>query len=186
MTYVFIGAAVLVFIIGISIYNGLINKKNTVDEALSSVDVMLKKRFDLIPNLVSAVQQYLTHERGLLTDITKLRTQLANAAEMDDKTRFDLENALTGKVGQMMIQVENYPDLKASHNFLHLQRSLNEIEEQISAARRSYNAAVKSLNNGIEMFPSNIFASMMSLQKRPYFEISNTERATPDVKNLFA
>lgn len=184
MTIVLGVTLILLFII-VSIYNGLINKKNSVKESESSVDVMLKKRHDLIPNLVAAVQKYMQHEKGVLTEITQLRTQLKRGG-LSEADKFALENTLTSKLSGIMVSVENYPDLKASDNFQQLQRALNEIEEQISASRRSYNAAVKSLNNCIEMFPSSIVAGMMNLEKRPFFEITNIERANPDVSTLFS
>lgn len=184
LLYVLIGISVLLLIIGISMYNGLISKKNNVEYAFSSIDVMLKKRHDLIPNLVAAVKQYMTHERGLLTEITALRTQVMNP-NLSDGERFQAEGQLSSMLGKIQVAVENYPDLKANTNFLQLQAAMNEVEEQISASRRAFNASVNGYNNAVEMFPTNIIAGMMSLRRRDSFEIAEIERANVDVNQLF-
>lgn len=177
----------LLLLIGITIwvlYNSLINKKNQVEYAFGGMDVMLKKRYDLIPNLVSTVQQYAIHERDLLEKVTRLRTQaLQHNLPADEKVA--LNNQISGALGQIMVAVESYPNLKANQNFLHLQASLNEIEEQISASRRAYNAAVTDYNNGIEMFPSNFVAGWMNLKRRMVFEITHVERQNVQVANLW-
>ncbi|NNC95494.1 MAG: LemA family protein [Chitinophagales bacterium] len=166
------------------IYNNLIGKKNKVEYAFSSIDVMLKKRRDLIPNLIDTVKEYMVHERELLTEITQLRSQ-AMSGGISDEEMFHVEKKLSGRMGQFKIAVENYPDLKANQNFLNLQASLNDVEEQISASRRAYNAAVMEYNNAIEMFPSNILANKMGYLRRPSFEIPEVERQNVDVKALF-
>ncbi|NAY93074.1 LemA family protein [Muricauda sp. JGD-17] len=171
---VFVG----VFII---LYNNLIRKKNKLKEAYSSIDVMFRKRTDLIPQLVRTVKGYLEYERETLTEITKLRTQVMDE-NMDDDQRIALENKLDSMLGKLQIAVEAYPDLKASENFLQLQASLNEVEEQLSAARRSYNAAVNALNNGIEMFPSNIVAKLMGYRQKSMFAITENETNPPKIK----
>lgn len=165
-------------------YNNLINKKNRVDQAYGSIDVMLKKRQDLIPNLVATVQEYAEHEKGLLTDVTELRSQ-AIKDEGDTAKRFEDEAALTQKLRTLMVNVENYPNLKANTNFLQLQGTLHEVEEQISAARRAYNASILDLNNAVEMFPSNIIAKEMKLTTKEMFEIPDEERQNVNVKELF-
>lgn len=183
---ILLGLVAILVIWAIAIYNGLISKKNGVEYAYSSIDVMLKKRRDLIPNLVSAVKEYMSHEKELLTKVTELRSQIIKAEEGgSDHERFDLENKLSGLLGQVKVAVEAYPDLKANQNFLQLQGSLNEVEEQISAARRAFNGAVYEFNNAIEMFPSNIIAGMMKLQRKDSFEIPPEERENVDVGNLF-
>ena len=182
--YVLIGLVVLVLIIIASIYNGLVAKRNNVEYAFSSIDVMLKKRHDLIPNLVAAVKQYMTHERELLSKITALRTEAMNP-NLSDEQRFQSEGKLSSMLGKVQVAVENYPDLKANTNFLQLQAAMNEVEEQISASRRAFNASVNSYNNGVEMFPSNIIAGMMGLRRRASFEITNTERENIDINKLF-
>ena len=178
---IIVGVVALLFVV---MYNSLIGKKNNVENAFGSVDVMLKKRYDLIPNLVETVKQYMTHEKETLTKITELRTRaMSGGMSSDDKV--SLENQLTKAIGGIMVAVENYPDLKASDNFDMLQRSWNEAEEQISAARRSYNAAVTTYNNGVEMFPTNIIDNMLNYSRKEVFEIPETERQNISAKNLF-
>ena len=148
------------------------------------MDVQLKKRYDLIPNLISTVKEYMTHERELLTKVTELRSKAINPG-ISSEERVDLDNQITGAMKGIMVAVENYPDLKSNTNFLNLQRTMNEVESQISAARRAYNAAVTDFNNGIQMFPGSIIAGMMHLTKKKVFEIPVTERQNYDAKNLF-
>ena len=183
MTVVAIVLAVVVLIV-VSLYNSLVNKKNQVANAFAGIDALLKKRYDLIPNLVAAVQKYMGHERGALTEITQLRAKAVSGNISDDE-KVALNNQMSKMLGGIMVAVENYPDLKANQNFLQLQASLNETEEQISAARRSYNAAVTDYNNAIEMFPTNILAGMMSYKAKTVFEAGETERQNVDVKKLF-
>jgi len=166
------------------IYNGLIRKKNEVNNAFGGIDVQLKKRYDLIPNLVSTVQQYASHEKELLEKVTNLRTQAVSGNNTDNE-RVNLDNQISGALRSIMVSVENYPDLKANTNFLDLQRALNETESQISAARRAYNAAVTDFNNGIETFPGNLMASSMNLSRKEVFEIPETEKQNVNVKDLF-
>tara|TARA_Y100000588_G_scaffold345574_1_gene392941 strand:+ start:371 stop:928 length:558 start_codon:yes stop_codon:yes gene_type:complete len=164
-------------------YNSLINKKNQVENAFGGMDAQLKKRYDLIPNLVKSVKGYMKHEAKTLTEITTLRTKaLSDNVSDDDKVALD--NALTSKLGGIMVAVENYPDLKASENFNQLQRSLNEVEEQISASRRAYNATITSYNNSVEMFPTNLLAGMLNMQRKNVFEIPETQRENVDVGDL--
>jgi len=171
-------------LIAIMVYNGLIRKKNEVDNAFGGIDVQLKKRYDLIPNLVATVQQYASHEKELLEKITQLRAK-AVGGNLSNDEKVDLDNQISGALRSIMVSVENYPDLKASENFLNLQRSLNEVESQISAARRAYNAAVTDFNNGIETFPGNLMAGMMGLSRKQVFEIPEAERQNVNVKDLF-
>lgn len=171
-------------LIAIMVYNGLIRKKNEVDNAFGGIDVQLKKRYDLIPNLVATVQQYASQEKELLEKITQLRAK-AVGGNLSNDEKVDLDNQISGALRNIMVSVENYPDLKASENFLNLQRSLNEVESQISAARRAYNAAVTDFNNGIETFPGNLMAGMMGLSRKQVFEIPETERQNVNVKDLF-
>lgn len=186
VTYIIIGVVVFLFvIIPIFLYNGLIGKKNRVKNAYSTIDVMHKKRHDLIPNLVETVKQYMEHERGTLTEITELRSQIVNSNNLSDHERINLENQLSHKMSGLRVNFENYPDLKASQNFLQLQGSLNEIESQLSAARRAYNASVLEYNNGLEMFPSNVMANMMKLQPAEFFEVPEEVKETPNIKSLF-
>ena len=182
--YIILGLIVAFIIVIAMMYNGLINKKNQVDNSFGGMDAQLKKRYDLIPNLVSTIQSYMKHEAETLTQITELRAK-AVSGDISDDEKIDLDNMITSKLGGIMVAVENYPDLKASENFNQLQRSLNEVEEQISASRRAYNATVTSYNNGVEMFPTNIMAGMMNMQIKKVFEIPDSERENIDVGDLF-
>lgn len=184
MSTIVIGGIILFLIIPIVIYNGLVGKKNQVENAFGSMDVMLKKRYDLIPNLVESVKAYMKHEKETLTNITALRTQ-AMSGSCSTEERVQLENQISGMMRNIMVAVENYPNLKASEQFTMLQRSWNEAEEQISAARRSYNASVTDYNNGVEQFPSNIFASMLGYQRKAVFVIPDVERQNVNAGALF-
>lgn len=174
----------IVLVICISVYNNLTRKNNQVTNAFGTVDVQLKNRYDLIPNLVATVQQYTTHERELLTRITELRAK-AMSTEIKPNEKVGLDNQISSALSGLMVAVENYPNLKASENFADLQRSLNEVEAQIAAARRTYNAAVTDYNNAIQTFPGNMFAGMMLLKPREVFAATETERTNVNVKNLF-
>jgi len=175
----FIPALILVLI-----YNSLVSKRNQVENAFATVDVLLKKRYDLIPNLVATVKGYMEHERGVLTEVTDLRAKAVSPGiSSDDKV--DVDNQLTAALRRLMVSVENYPDLKASGNFMHLQTTLTEVEEQISAGRRAYNASVLEYNNAVEMFPTNILASAMSFRRKRFFEIAAEEKAVPEAPKTF-
>ncbi len=184
MLYVVIGLIVLAVIVFFVLYNSLVAKKNQVENAFATMDVYLKKRYDLVPNLVATVQQYMKHEAETLTKVTELRAR-AQSGTLSTDEEVAVNNQLGRAIGNIMLQVEQYPDLKANQNFLDLQGSLNEIEEQLSAARRAYNASVTDLNNAIEMFPTNLLAGMMGYSRRTLFEISEGERQNVNVKELF-
>lgn len=181
--------AVVAFLL-ILIYNNLISKRNQVSNAFAGIETLLKKRFDLIPNLIQAVQRYMKHETDLLTQVTELRTTELRtrdaAAALGEAEAVELDRKTTQALGSIMVAVENYPELKASQNFVQLQGSLNEVEEQISAARRAYNASVKDFNNTIEMFPGNLLAGLMGLKPKAFFEITEQERRNIDVGQAFA
>lgn len=176
--------AVLIVIV-VLMYNSLVGKKNQVDNIFAGVDAVLKKRYNLIPNLVSSVQQYMQHERGILEKVTELRAQAMKPGISDEHT-IALDQQITSALGNIMVAVENYPDLKANENIMHLQRSLLEIEAQIAAARRAYNQAVTDYNNAIEMIPTNILAGMMHYTRKQVFEIPESARQNVDVGALFA
>jgi LemA protein len=185
-TTVFItGAVVLLLLIIIGMYNSLIRKRNEVDNAFGGMDVQLKKRYDLIPNLIATVQQYASHEKDLLEKVTQLRTK-ATDRQMSPDEKVELDNQISGAMQGIMIAVENYPDLKASENFMNLQRTLNEVESQISAARRTYNAVITDYNNAIQVFPKSIIAGIMRLKRKEVFVIPEVERQNVNVKNLFS
>jgi len=167
-------AVVLVLLILVLMYNSLIGKRNQVESVFSTIDVMLKKRYDLIPNLVESVKGYMLHERETLERIAQLRTQALGSRTEAEKVA--TENQIVGPLRQLMVAVEAYPELKANQNFLQLQGSLNEVEEQISAARRAFNAAVLQYNNAVQMFPTSLIAAMMHLQTRAFFEAPPEER----------
>lgn len=166
------------------LYNSLVAKKNQVINVFGTIDAMLKKRYDLLPKLISTVKTYMQHERALLEEITKMRAK-AVSGQLSDDEKVDLDNKVTKALGGIMVAVENYPDLKANQNFLQLQGTMNEVEEQISAARRAYNAVVTDYNNAVEMFPTNILASMMSYKLKKVFEISEEQREDIDTDKLF-
>ena len=180
-----LGIIVLVALFVIGIYNSLVGRRNQVKNAFSSIDVMLKKRFDLLPNLIETVKQYANHEKEVLQNIVELRNGLAQP-NLSKEKRVSLENNLTKQIGALNLTVENYPDLKASENFLNLQRNLTEIESQLSASRRTYNAAVLDLNNGLEKFPSNVIGNLFSFEKESFFETLDSERENVNVKDIFA
>jgi len=181
---IIIAAAVLVLIIIVSMYNGLVRKRNEVDNAFGGMDVQLKKRYDLIPNLVATVKQYASHEKELLEKVTELRAK-ATSGNLSSDEKVALDNQISAGMKGLMVAVEGYPDLKANENFMNLQRTLNEVESQISAARRTYNAVITDFNNGIQTFPSSIIAGMMHLKRKEVFVIPEAERQNVDVKNLF-
>lgn len=164
-------------------YNALVRKKNQVEFSFSGVDVMLKKRYDLIPNVVQSVQKIMTHESTLFEKITALRSKISDG--LDTKERFGLENEMSQLLGQLSVTMENYPDIKSNENMMHLQRTLTEMEEQLSASRRAYNASVISFNNSVESIPSNIMAGFLEYKPKIYFEATEIERSTPQVGQLF-
>ena len=174
----------LIALSAVMFYNTLISKKNQVENVFASIDAILKKRYDLIPNLVATVQQYMNHEKETLTKITELRAKAISGKLSTDET-IEVDNQVSKTLGGIMVAVENYPDLKANTNFLQLQGSLNEVEEQLSAARRAYNAVVTSYNNSVEMFPTNLVARSMNFTRKKVFEIAEGERKNIDVGNLF-
>lgn len=168
----------VVFVIGI--YNSLIRLRNQVDNAWSQIDVQLKRRHDLIPNLVETAKGYMKHERETFEAITKARSQAMGAQTVSEASK--AEGALGDALSKFMLVVENYPDLKANQNFLSVQEELTSTENKISFARQSYNDQVLFLNNKLQMFPSNIIAGMFNFKKRDFFELdSETERQVPEV-----
>lgn len=177
-----IGAVVVLLILFIGFYNSLIRKRNQTENAFASIDVMLKKRFDLIPNLVATVKQYSQHEQETFSRIAELRN--LNYSELSDTDKRSFDENFSQARQSFFILAESYPELKASENFLQLQRALNETEEQLSAARRAYNAAVTDYNNSVESFPSNILAKTFSFSRKDVYSIKEAERQVSDVKNL--
>lgn len=170
-------AAVVVFVLyGISVYNRLVAQKARVEEAWSDITVQMKRRYDLIPNLVETVKGYAAHERGTLEAVVAARNRAA-AAGATPAERAAAENALQGTLRQLFALAEAYPDLKANQNFLSLQESLSEIEAHINGARRFYNGAVRDLNVSVRSFPPTVIARMFGFAEAQYFELDEDERA---------
>ena len=175
---------VILVILLVLMYNSLVAKKNQVENIFASVDTQLKKRFDLIPNLVASVSKYMEHEKSILEDITKLRSE-ANKPNISDAQKMEIDAKLSSALGSIMIAVENYPELKANENVIHLQHSLNEVEAQIAAARRAFNQAVTDYNNALEQIPTNFMASAMNYKRKDVFEIVENKKKNVDVATLF-
>jgi len=180
--WILIGVIVLVIIWMIAIYNSLIKLRNRTDEAWSDIDVQLKRRYNLIPNLVESVKGYAKHERELFEKVTKARTAAMGAQAPGEKAQ--AENMLTGALKSLFAVAENYPDLKANQNFLELQRELSDTENKIQAARRFYNGNVRDFNIKIETFPNNLVAGTLNFKKRDFFELEE-EAAKEPVKVEF-
>lgn len=164
----------------IGIYNGLIRLKNRVDEAWSDIDVQLKRRYDLIPNLINTVKGYASHEKELLEKITQARATAMGAQTPGEKQ--DAENALSGTLKSLFAVSENYPDLKANQNFLELQRELTDTEDKIQASRRFYNGNVRDFNTKIQTFPTNLLAGMLNFTKREFFAADESEKENVTVQ----
>ncbi|OXT00168.1 hypothetical protein B7H23_08270 [Notoacmeibacter marinus] len=175
-----IGAAVLY---GILIYNGLVKARQMVKEAWSGIDVQLKRRADLIPNLVDTVQGYAVHERQTLEQVTELRNRAVNVPTDDVQQRAAVESLLSTAVGRLLAVAEAYPDLKANENFLQLQTALQDVEAEIQMSRRYYNGATRDLNVRVESFPSNLVAGPFGFEQADYFEVeSAADRQVPKVE----
>ena len=171
-------AATIIWLV--AVYNGLIRLKTQTEEAWSDIDVQLKRRYDLIPNLIDTVKGYATHERELLENVTKARTNAMNAGTAAEKG--EAENMLTDTLKSLFAVAENYPDLKASANFAKLQDELSDTENKIQAARRFYNGNVRDFNIKLQVFPTNIIAKQLGFTKRDFFEIADEkEKEVPKV-----
>ncbi len=178
--YIIMGVVVLLLVGAVTIYNRLVTNKNMVAEGWSGIDVQLKRRADLIPNLIEAVKGYMGHERGVLDQVTELRAQSLKAEGVGDKAK--VEGALGAALGNLFAVAENYPDLKASANFIQLQQSLADIEDQIQLSRRYYNGAARNFNILIQSFPSNVVANTFHFTAVEYFEIeAAADREVPKV-----
>jgi LemA protein len=166
-------------------YNRLVRKRNEVDNAFGGIDVQLKQRCDLIPSLVATVKQYMKHERETLERIVELRNQSV-LPRTSPEQKVSLNNEMGQLLGKIRIAVEAYPELKASENFSNLQHSLNEVEAQLAASRRSFNAAVTDYNNAIDVFPTNLIAGIFGFTRRQVFEAQAWERSNVSVNQLFS
>ena len=182
---IIVGVIVLLLIFWVvGIYNNLVALRNNRENAFANIEVQLKQRYDLIPNLVNTVKGYAEHEKGLLERITQARTAAMGATNMNDK--IEAENALSSALAGLKVSVEAYPDLKANQNFMQLQSELADIENKLAAVRRFFNSATKELNTGVQSFPAVLFANMFGFHQEPMFEVPEEERAAvqkaPEVK----
>ena len=181
--WIILAIVVVAVVYAISIYNSLVKNRQLVQEGWSGIDVQLKRRTDLIPNLMEAVKGYMSHERDTLQAVTDARTNAQSAANASPEERAKAEGALSGALGRLIAVAEAYPDLKASTNFLEFQQALQTIEDEIQLSRRYYNGAVRNLNTTVESFPSNLIANNFKFEKAEYFELENpADRAVPTVK----
>lgn len=181
LIWIIIAIIIVLAIAFVGMYNSFIKLKNSCEEAFSTMDVYMKKRFDLIPNLVETVKGYASHEKETLEKVMAARNGVQSAATVEEKMA--QENVLTGTLKSLFAVAEAYPDLKANTNFLDLQNQLNLVEEDIANSRKYYNAVVKQFNTKCEMFPSNIIASMFHFERKPMFEVDSAEeRKNVEVK----
>lgn len=178
-----LGIIFLVILIAVSLYNRLVRLRNNREQAFADVDVQLKQRHDMIPQLVESVKGYMQHERGVLTEITEARANAIKATSINDKIA--AETRLSTALDGLKVAVEAYPDLKASQNFLDLQNEISDIENKIAAARRFFNSATKELNVATELFPSNIIATLFNFKREPLFELGDQRTVVeqpPEIK----
>ncbi len=183
--YVFLAAMAVLMLWLVAVYNGLIRSKNRVDEAFSDIDVQLKRRYDLIPNLVETVKGYMTHEQGTLVKLTEARTAAMAMHDKKDATiaeKEQAENMLSGTLKSLFAVTENYPDLKASQNFLQLQDEISDTENKIQASRRFYNGNVRDFNIKIQVFPTNMIAESLKFHKYDFFQAEAGEKENVQVK----
>ena len=183
-TIIVIAVLVIIALILISMYNNLVKLRNNRENAFANIDIQLKQRYDLVPQLVATVKGYATHERELLEKVTAARSACMNATSINDRVQAD--NALGAALSGLRVAVEAYPELKANQNFLQLQNELSDIENKLASVRRFFNSATKELNNAVQSFPSNIIAGMFGFKKEPMFEIPASDRAAhekaPEIK----
>ena len=175
--------AVVLVVWFIAMYNGLVKLRNNRENAFANIDVQLKQRFDLVPQLVNTVKGYATHEKEVLEKVTAARAAAMNANTVDEKVAAD--KALSGALAGLRVSLEAYPELKANQNFLQLQTELSDIENKLSAARRFFNSTTRELNNACEVFPSNIVAGMFGFKRAPMYEATEGREAlnkAPEVK----
>ena len=182
ITLLVAGGGLFLFVVVVAgMYNGLVGSRNQTKNSWSQIDVQLKRRHDLVPNLVETVRGYATHEQKTLENVIAARNQAMGAGTIDDKIK--AEGALTGALSRLMVVMEQYPDLKANQNFLALQEELTSTENKLGFSRQAYNDSVRSYNNRTEVFPSNIIAGMFQFKPAAFFEVSDAqEREVPKVK----
>lgn len=178
--YIIIGIIALLIIYIFTIYNSLVSLNNKVKEAFATMDVYLKKRWDLIPNIVETVKGYAKHEKETLENVINLRNSAYEKKSTSDK--IDTNEKLTAGISKLMMLAENYPDLKANHNFLDLSSQLTKVEDDIANSRKYYNAVVRNMNNKVQMFPSNIFAGLFGFKEVEFYEANDSERENVKVE----
>lgn len=177
----------VILIVLYNLYIQLIQKRNKVKEAMSGIDVQLNKRYSLIPNILTIANKFMEHEKGLMEEITALRTK-ATGIRSDANTiteKINLDNQIASKMGQLMVNVENYPQLKSDQTMIQAMQTYSEVEEHIAAARRFYNSAVNELNNAVEIFPSSLVASMCGISSYPFFEAMEAARQEVNASDYF-
>jgi len=172
---IFLGIIFIIILFVVSLYNRLVRLRNNREQAFADVDVQLKQRHDLIPQLVESVKGYMGHERGVLTDITEARANAMKASTIDEKIA--AETKLSAALDGLKVSVEAYPDLKASQNFMDLQNEISDIENKIAAARRFFNSATRELNVATEVFPSNLIATLFNFKRENMFELGDQRSA---------
>ena len=177
-TIIIIAVAVVILLGIIGLYNNLVRMRNNCENAFANIDVQLKQRHDLVPQLVSTVKGYASHEKTVLENVTNARTAAMSANNINDKIQ--AENKLSSALANLKVSLEAYPDLKANQNFLQLQTEISDIENKLASSRRFFNSATKELNNAVQTFPANILAGMFGFHKEPMFEIPATDRASLD------
>lgn len=184
LLWIILGVIAVAVLYIIALYNGLITLKNRTDEAWSDINVQLKRRYDLIPNLVNTVKGYATHEKETLEKVIEARNRAMSVQGEDSVAKSEVENQLSGALKSLFALAESYPDLKANQNFLELQKELSDTENKIQASRRFYNGNVRDFNTKIEMFPSNIIAGKLGFKVREFFQIED-EKQKENVKVEF-
>ncbi|EKY01027.1 MAG: LemA family protein [Prevotella sp.] len=175
---IILGVVVILVVWGISLYNNLVKLRNNRENAFANIDVQLKQRHDLVPQLVATVKGYAEHEKTVFQRVTEARAAAMGATSINDKV--EAENMLTSALAGLKVSLEAYPELKANENFLQLQGEISDIENKLAAVRRFFNSATRELNNAVQTFPSNLFAKMFGFKKEPMFEVPQEERAVLD------
>ena len=180
--FIIVIVVIIIFLVGtvIHMYNNLVGLRNRVKNSYAQIDVQLKRRNDLIPNLVETVKGYASHEKGVLEEVTKARTGIMNASNIEETSAAD--NQLTGALKSLFAVAENYPDLKANSNFQQLQNELSDTEDKIAYSRQFYNDAVLKYNNACQKFPSNLLAGLFGFNEETFFQAPESETAVPEVK----
>jgi len=186
METLLLGLGVTAALVGwlIHLYNSLIAQKNAVKQVFASIDSLLTQRYDVLPNLVATVQAYAKHEQDTLVRLTEMRAK-ASAGGLTQAEKMKLDTSTSQMVTQLLATAENYPELKANQNFMHLQHTLTELEDQLAAARRAYSGSVTAYNNALEMFPSSLMAGMMNLQPETVYKAEAVASQRPDLDMLF-